>query len=894
MTSTGARWADMVRLRLRSLWRKSPVEQELDEELRFHIETLADKYEAQGRTRAEARRMASIEMGNGVEAIREECRDARGWNFAENLWRDVQYALRGMAKNPLFTLTAAGALALGIGANSAVFTLVYSLMYRPIPVAQPETMRNVHMATFGQGNRSSFGTQYNISWQEFHSVRAGTKSAELAGLAEVTMSRKDDPRPVRTQLASDNLLPLIGGRPELGRFFLPEEVRSPGSAAVTVLSYRMWRSRFGGDPGVIGKQVVMNRTPFTIVGVADERTTGPALLVPDVWIPLSMQALTRPGDGLIDNPRMGWIQVIGRVRPGYSDAAVQSELQGLFQNALASHTPSRKAAVTVAPAAFFNYPFIQQKSAPVIAVLFLAVGLVLVVACANVANMLLARGLARRKEIAIRLSIGAGRARLLQQLLTESVLLAVVGGGLGLLLALFGSRSVLAAMPLEYLERHQVDLNPDWRVLLFTFGVSVLTGIVFGLIPAWNSLRFQVSPNLKAEGLADAGRPKRQRLQFALIAVQAAVCLVLLVNAGLLVRGFRAAVTGDSGQAMRDLVTLSFDLRQQQYTGEQATRFIDGMREGLAGVPMVRSTATTFVEPLHQQCGTSIEVPTRTGGERRSQIVGCDEVGPGYLSTVGVRLLAGREFTQADQASGDVAIIDETLADLYFGGRDALGKTVQHGPNGKLLNIVGVARTTRTLDMGIDMKGKLYTPMRGARHLEAMLVASYAGPFSDVATQVRAVAARLDPNVTVQMKRVEESVKDALLPARLASAAAAALGGLALVLAATGIYGVVAFAVTRRRKEMGIRVALGADRSGVMRLMLWQGMQPVVVGAVAGLVLAGAGAQLIRSLLYGVSPFDPVAFAGMALVLALSGGLAAMLPARAALAVDPAVTLRQE
>jgi len=805
VTTTGHRWVDIVRLRLRSLWRKQEVEQELDEELRFH-------------------------------------HDARGWSLLENLVRDVRYGLRAMLRNPLFTITAAGALAMGIGVNSAVFTMVYSLMYRPIPVAQPETMRNVHLAAFGQGSRSHFGTQYNITWDEFHSMRTTATSAELAGLAEVQMSRKDDPRPVHAQLASDNLLTLIGGRPALGRFFRPKEVSSPGAPAVLVLSNRAWKIWFGSDPGVVGQLIVLNRTPFTIIGIADGQTTGPTMLAPDVWIPLSMQAITRPGEPLITNPVNAWIQVLGRIRPGVSDSAMQAEMQLLFQNALTAHMPQRTAAVSVAPAAFFNYPWIRQKSAPIIGILFLAVGLVLIVACANVANMLLARGLVRRREIAVRLSIGASRS----------------------------------------------------RVLLFTMLVSLITGAVFGLVPAWSSLRFSLNANLRTEGLDDRNKTGKQRTQFALIAVQVAVCLVLLVNAGLLVRGFQSALKGDPGQATSNLVTASFDLRQQQYTRQSAERFFANLRESAAAIPGVRSVSTTFVEPLHQQCGTEIGIPSSDGQPTRA-LAACDEVGPDYFRTAGIRLQSGREFTAADQKPGiRVAIIDAELASSHFGGPKALGRTLLFGMPGEKYEIVGIASNTRALDLGTLQRGKIYTPMSGLRHMEAMLVLAWDGPFASIDKELREAVGREDPNVTIRLKRVEESVRDALVPAQLASAAAGVLGVFALLLAGTGIYGVVAFSVTRRRREMGIRVALGADRSAVMRLMIWQGMQPVIAGAVIGLALAGGGAQLIRAMLYGVSPFDPVAFAGMAAILTLAALLAAAIPARTALALDPAVTLRQE
>ncbi len=893
MITTGNRWADIARLRWRSFSRRHEVEQELDEELRFHHEALIQKHLERGLSAAEAQRQAGIEMGNGVEAIREGCRDARGWSWFENILRDIQYGFRAMLREPLFTLTAVGALAIGIGANSTVFTIIYSLMYRPIPVAHPESMRNVHIQAFGEGPRWHYGTQYFITWDEFNSIRGAAKSADITGMAETAMSRKDDPRPVHAQLVSENLLSVIGAQPVLGRLLTQSEVSSPGSAASVVLSQTAWRDWFGNDPNVLGKQVVLNRTPFTVVGVVDRQTTGPSVIVPDIWIPLTMQGITRPGEVLITNPNAAWIQVFGRLKSGYTDAQMQSEMQTLAHNAVTQHAPKLKVTVTTEKAAFFNYPLIRQKSGPLIAVVFLAVGLVLLVACANVANMLLARGLSRRREIAIRLSIGAGRGRILQQLLTESVLLGVIGGCVGLLMAEYGARAVLSMIPSEMMGRHQLDLSPDLRVLGFTLLASVLTGVIFGLLPAWNSLRFQLSPSLKAEGLAELNRTGKQRLQFALIAVQVAVCLVLLFNANLLLRGLRSALTSSPGQATRNVFVANFDLRQQQYTPEQAEQYITTLRDQALSLPGVRATSSTSVEPLHQQCGNSGSLAGSGGQEGERFMAVCDEIGPDYLKTMSIPLIEGREFTRLDMKTrAKVAIVDQNFAKRYFPGGSALRHVINY--QGVKLEIVGIAAVTNDLDFGGMQGSKVYTPMLGLRHLEAKIVGSYDGRWTDIQSAFTKTASSLDPNVTVRLHPIEESVSTALVPAKMSSAAGMVLSGFALILAASGIYGVVAFAITRRRKEMGIRVALGAERSSVMRLMLWQGLQPVVAGTVLGFALAAAAANLIRAMLYGVSPFDPTAFVTTAGILVAVAGVAALLPARSAMQVNPASVLREE
>lgn len=893
MKTTGVRWLDVLRLRWRSLTRRGHVEEELDQELRYHYESVAESLMARGLPADEARRRAAVELG-GFEAMKEECRDQRRVSLVENIAADVAYAWRGMKRSPGFVVTAAMAIALGIGANTALFSLVYALVFRPLPVSHPETLRNVHVQCFGEGNRSGYGTMYNVSWAEFHFIRSHARTADVGGIASASMSRKGDSRPVRAHLVSANLLPMLGATPLLGRFIRAEEAATPGSAAVAVLTYRAWQEWYAGAPDVVGRPLELNRSVFTIIGVADERTKGPVIEVPDLWIPLSMQALTRPGETLIDKPNHAWIQLFARRNAGYDDKALQAEMSLLAQQALQPHLPKRRAQVTVAPGAFFNYPFVRKNMGPLLAILFLAVTLVLIVACANVANMLLARGLSRRREIAIRLSMGAGRARLLQQLLTESVILSLAGAGLALLLAWTGAQALVGMIPADVTGPHQVDLSPNGTVLAYTLAVAILTGIVFGLLPALNALRFDLTPALRSEGLASADRRGRHRLQNILIGLQVAVSLVLLANAGLLLRGFRHATQLDPGQSTKNVLIAAFDLRQQQYTAEQASRFLNRLREDASALPGVSAVSASMVEPLHDQCGSVAKIVAPDGTVSPEIPTSCDEIAPDYFRASGIRLLHGRDFTNAEMFSETkVAIIDERFVQEKFHGQMALGRTVRLGFEPKDDHqIVGVVGRVQPLDMNGFGFAKVYTPLRGLRNTEARLIVSHAGGSSDIDKALRAAAASLDSNVTVSTRRIEESLSTALVPARMAAAAASALGGLALLLACTGIYGLVSFAVSRRRHEVGIRMALGASRATVLRLMLWQSMKPVVTGALVGLALAGAAAQLIRTMLYGISPLDPLSFFSTAFVLAIVAAAAAVIPARGAAGVDPAITLR--
>jgi predicted permease len=501
--------------------------------------------------------------------------------------------------------------------------------------------------------------------------------------------------------------------------------------------------------------------------------------------------------------------------------------------------------------------------------------------------MLLARGLSRRREIAIRLSIGAGRARLIQQLLTESIVLSAFGAAAGLMLAQAAIAALMSMIPLRDVGAHQIDLSPDGTVFLYTMAVALLTAVIFGLLPAFRSLRFDLTPALKSEGLLSAGQRGSGRLQNGLIAVQVAVSLVLLINAGLLIRGFRQAFEYDTGQDTRNLLVVDLDLRQQQYTGAEATRFVTSLRETLSTRPGIVAASNTFVEPLHEQCGR----PASIGGA--DFIVSCDEIGPDYFRAAGIPLLHGREFNSSEAAGANpVAIVDAAFAREKLGSENAVGRSFRSG--NQELQVVGVVGTTRPLDLTSRSAPKIYVPMRGLRHNEAKLLVRYDASAREAAEAIRTAAGALDPNVNAGVRRVEDTMDSALTPIRIAAASASGLGSFALVLAATGIYGVVAFAISRRRREVGIRMALGADRGSVLRLVLWQGMKPVLAGGIIGLMLAGGASQLIRAMLYGISPLDPVSFAGTGLMQAIVALAAMAVPARQALLTDPSVTLRQD
>jgi predicted permease len=872
----------------RKLTRRRRLESEMRDEFAFHLQARIDDLIRSGLSAGEARRRARVEFG-GADRYREELREARRFTWIEDFLRDFAYACRNLRRAPLFALSAASAIALGIGVNLALFSLVYGVLYRPLPVRDPATIRNVYMRATGNTGRHAYGSVNFVSFEEFTYLRDRAQTAELAGISESNLSTPLAPSPLHAQLVSDNLLFLTGARPALARFFTRDEARTANSGAVAVLSYNAWQKYFNGED-VTGRRISLNRTPFTIIGVAGQGFHGPLLLKPDLWIPLTMQPITRAGEPLINDPNAGWIQMIGRRKPGRTDSAMLAELQVLAQQTVSGHAFPNRAVVTISPGAFINYPEMMSQSIPVLAILFLAVSLLLLVACANVANMLIARGFSRSREIAIRLSVGAGARRLVRQLLTEHILLGLLGGAAGLVLSQIALRTLLTTIPLP--GDHQLDISPDWRIGGWTFLVALAAGVLFGLPAALSMVRGGLAQSLRGDALDTGVQHRRLRLQSALIGTQVAVSALLLINAGLLVRAAGSAIHMDPGQAVKGVLIVKPNLRDLQYTPARAERYFRDMRGRAGTLPGVTAVSWTAFEPMRDGCGGQAS-PVQPYGSTVQ--ISCNEIGADFLRTMRIRLLRGREFNGADaDPAAKVAIVDESFARRFLPG-NPLGRRIRipRGPQVDDYEVVGVAASTRQLMLG-DGRPQVYTPLTGLRYLEARLVISYEGPRTPLVSALQALAPQLDNEASLSIRPIEENVAGALSFVQSAAAAVGALGSLALLLASAGVYSVVAFTVGRRRREIGVRIALGAQAASVMRLLIRQSLRPVLVGGAIGTALAAGVSRLLRSLLYGVSPLDPLGFAGALFVLAAIAAAAAFVPASAALRVDPAVTLRHE
>lgn len=572
---------------------------------------------------------------------------------------------------------------------------------------------------------------YYVSWAEYRFMREKSKTGDIAGTALASMTRKNrNQGSILTQMVSDNLLPILGAKPHLGRFFTAEEASKPEQGAVVVLSYPFWQKHFGGAMDVAGKSMTLNRTLFTIIGVAEEKTGGPMLGRPDIWAPLSMQGVMRL-ESFLDKPNVGWIQLLARRRNGVTPAEFQAEMAVLAQQSLQPHLPNRIAMVSAPTAAFFNYPFVKQKGAPVFGVLFVAVSLVLLVACANVANMLLARGLSRRRELAVRLSIGAGCARLVQQLLTESALLSIAGGMLGLLLAQAAAQGMLNMIPSEEIGPLQLNVSADSMVLLYTFGVSIVTAFIFGLLPAWKAVKVDLSPALKSEGLGAIGKRRSFPLQGSLIAVQIAICLVLLVSAGLLLRSLRQAFSMDTGRATRNVLIATFDLEQNRYTPAQAARLILPLRDNMSQAKQVVAASFSDLSPFVNQCDMMGSLLQGDGSVGKGFRYSCEGAGPDYFRTMKIKVLQGRTFDKADVSSNaKVTVVDAKLARMLAADGQVLGRTIllEAGNINSAHEVIGVVGAANDYSMKYETNPRAYAPVSGPRLMRTHLLVQYEGP----------------------------------------------------------------------------------------------------------------------------------------------------------------------
>jgi predicted permease len=904
-------------IRVRALLRRNAVENELDEELRFHFEQQVEKYAQSGLTFEEARRRARLDFGGG-EQIKEECRDVRGVHFIETLVQDFRYGLRMLRKSPVFTAVAVVTLALGIGANTAIFSLADQILLRELPVPHPEQLVILrspgpnHGHTWSDVDQGAQSFSY-LMYKDLHE-RATVFSGLLACReTTVNVSGHGETQAAHANLVSGNFFEALEVQPALGRLFMPGDETASGANTVTVLSYAYWSRKFGADPAILNKPLTVNGVPLTVVGVTRKGFFGVQIgSTPDIFIPVTMKAQMAPNMlQKLEDRTDHWLPVMGRLKPGITLVRAEATLQPIYQPILESDAKLLKLSGDELKR-FISKPLLlmsgghgrlvlQEGAQEPLLVLMSMVGLVLLIACANLAGLLVARGETRRREIGVRLAMGARRARLIRQLLTESLLIAVAGGAAGIALARWCLNAIMAAIPpgqgmLGFVR------SPDLRVLWFAIVLTLATTILFGLAPAMRATRLDLQSTLKDQGSNVAAGRSNLSLRKVLIVSQVALTAVLLAGAGLFARTLANLEHANLGVKTSHVLQFKVAPSLNGSTPAQTLAFADRARNEIAAFPGVRSVSISTIEIFAGDDSVSNFTPEgyslRPGDDTDAMY---DYIGPNYFSTMGIPLIAGREFSDADTAtSPKVCIINEKQAQRFFVGRNPIGLHMTHG-SGKLytdppMEIVGVVANSKWDDARSDIGPFLYMPYSqdvNLGHL-AFYVRTERDP-APITAALRSLIQRLDPNLPVNnMRTLEEQISNSMLNDRLVTGLSISLAFLAALLAALGLYGVLAYVVARRTREIGIRIALGGERADILRLVVGQGGRLTVVGCAIGIVAALVAMRWVASLLYGVTAHDPLTFVGVVALLAIVSGAACYIPARRATRVDPMVALRYE
>ena len=817
--------------------------------------------------------------------------------------QDLRFAARMLVKNPGFTAVAVLSLALGIGANSTIFTVVNAVLLNPLPVHDAATLVNVF--TTDERNRGPFQDFLPTSRLNLEDYRG--QNAVFSGFAiyngiPLSFSGTGEPDQINGEIVSGNFFDLLGVRPVLGRGFLPDEDRVPGEKPVAVLSYPFFQRRLGGDPEVVGKTITLNGSAFTVVGVAPPGFKGAnAIGTPALWVPLMAHPQVLRGFFAenFDSRRALLFSGVGRLKPGMTIEQARANLKTIADQ-LAREYPNDNGGRSVAlkPLAESTInPGFRQNLVRVGGLLMTIVGLVLLIACANVANLLLARASARQREVAVRLSLGASRARLIRQLLTEGLLLAVLAGGLGLVITYWAQSALWAARP-PALAADSVDLTPGVRVLVFTGLVSLVTAIVFGLAPAFSASRPDLVAELKQRAGGSAGSNRPWSLRNLLVAGQVALSLVALVGAGLFVKSLGRAQKIAPGFDHERLAVLTVNLGAQGYDEERGREFQRLMLERARALPGVeRATLATGI-PLFQ--GDILRTVFPEGVDptdrKNGRLVQLNTVEPGYFQTVGVALLRGRDFAETDHADGPhVVVVNETMARQFWPDQEPLGKRFKFFGQDWWNEVVGVARDSKYNFIGEDPTPHIYLSLRQTYAPAVSLQVRSGGDPSTALGMARQQVQELDRSLPITNVFTFASIFDQNLWApRTGAYLLGVFGLLSLALAVIGIYGVMSYSVSQRTRELGVRMALGAAQSDVLRLVVKQAAVLAGIGIAVGLVLALAASRLVANLLFDTSARDPLTFAGIPLLLAAAALVASLKPAWRATRVDPTIALRSE
>ncbi|HEV3510830.1 MAG TPA: ABC transporter permease [Candidatus Sulfotelmatobacter sp.] len=885
----------------RNFFRKRAVEQALDDELRSAVEVLTQEKMKNGVSRSVARREALIELG-GVEQVKEQTREVRAGHFLETLWQDVRYGARMLCKSPGFTVVAVLTLALGIGANTAIFSLVDSLLLRPLPVSQPGKI------AFLFSTSKNAGTNTRFSHPDFLEIQKQTSSifTDASALLPFNMdglSLGAKSQPMWTSYVSGNFFSLLGVKPALGRLILPAEGSVVGADPVVVISYSYWKSRFNSDPSLIGKRASVNGHPVTIIGVTPQGFHGLSNLIDTQgYIPLAMASAFKdaPSNFLSDEKDSGFT-VISRLKPNVSFVQAQPVLQVVAQRLPEQGRGQRSLhAVYLGPDGF-TIDRTNTGILTVVSSLFLILAAtLLILACLNIANLCLARAAARRHEVAMRAALGATRGRLIRQLLTESLLLAILGCLGGIVLGIAAARS-MGSISFHSVLPIVLDFRFDWRVFTYTLAAAVFTGILVGIAPALRAARGSLNEILHEGSRTSA--TARHRLRSTLVVAQVGSSLMLLIVAGLFVRSLEKARHADLGFDPNHVLNVTVDSHEGGYNETQAREFQETLLDRARSLPGVQSASLAASVPMATGGGSGYARLKIDGyqppKDQENPGVAYNAISSSYFGTMHIPLLRGREIQNSDtENSQRVAVIDQTMAERYWRGRDPIGRhfSTKNDP-GHPMEVIGIARNAVEDDILSADEPFFYVPLTQNYDPVVTLQLRTSSAPETIAPEVLGMVRSLDPAMPVfdvmSMNTGLETFNGLLLFS-FAAAIASALGLIGLTLAIVGVYGVVSYSAGQRTHEIGIRMALGAQPSQILKMVLSQGFVIVAIGVLAGILSAAALARLVSNFLFGIAAFDPLTYISASLLLAAIALLACYLPARRAMRVDPMIALRHE
>jgi predicted permease len=814
---------------------------------------------------------------------------------------DLRFAVRMLIKYPAFSIVAFLALVLGIGANTTVFGIINALVLRPLPVGHSEEV--VKVFTIDNHIKGNQSTSY-LNFQDYEKQNTAFTSMAAYTFAGVGMTRGSDTLNVGGFLVTGNYFDLLQVKPSLGRAFLPEEDSTPNGHPVVVLGYKFWK-KLGADPAIVSSQVTLNGHSFTVIGVAPAAFTGVDVgFDPDIYVPMSMHQWIRPGGDLwFDLRRALLLNIVARLKPGVTMSEAQAQMRTIAKQLEQAYPDVNKersialVSVEAAKSQGLAGPNNEDLARNVSLLLLAASVSILLIACANVANLLLARSTARQGEMAIRLALGAGRGRIVRQLLTESILLGVLGGIGGVILAYCLGDVLVALLPPT---PFPISLNPqpDWRVLIFSFAVAALSGIIFGLAPALQMARWDLIQGLRERVSTSGGAVMRLNLRSLLVVAQIAVSLLLLIASGLFLKSFYTAQAIDPGFRTDNLDIVTINPVLAGYDSDRALQVVRAIADQIRHDPRIAGADVNNWVPLFGGEGRTVVIDGRDANdEHNRRFANYSPITPGYFQTMGIQLLRGRNFTaqDAEKNAAPVAIIDETMAGEFWPNEDALGRRFRFMISKDPIEVIGIARNSKGVTLGEIPTPMVYWPLKEITDTGVTLFVHTTGAPGMMLSEIRRIVRSVDVHIPITYeKTIRQHMAIALWPSWMGAMLLGSLGLLAFILASMGVYGVMAYSVSQRTRELGIRMALGAQTSQVIQLVLRQGMSLAVIGLGLGLFAAFGSTRLAGSLLYGVNPSDPVIFVGVTSLLAFAAFAACYFPARRALKINPVTALRTE